>query len=304
MLPTIGMAGTIVIDYGFEDFIGYNGNASPAPGYIFGTKYEGNWPTHMASSHIVSNCSGRTAHSGTYYWHVQFYTGSEDSCIGETPISVNSESNIGGNYEYPTGAKDTTFIPTDIQSNTLTVRLWFRATDNWDLDNRGIDGGGGHKFIRVYGGNGSGDGSSAILKLTNDAEETTPRIVFYHHTSGNIYREVGVNWQDGNWHSFVFRVVRNNDTNSADNVTMTAWVDDWKMEGTGTSVTTTATDFGSAYHHIAFASNWSNEAPDAMIGYDIDDFELWDGEPNPDINPSDNTPGGSSGGGCFMETLF
>jgi hypothetical protein len=280
LTPYASIAANKVIDYGFEDFSGYDGNNAPGPGYIFSTSYQEYWQTHINSTHVISNCNGKTPYHGNYYFHAQFYTGAEDTCLGGVSSSVNTRGNIGVNLEYPLGLKDTTELRTDIKGNTLTIRLQFRVTGNWDSTNAAIDGGGGHKFIRVYGGDGSGDDSSAILKLLNDGDDSSPRMVFYLDSIGNAYREVGVNWQDGNWHPIVLRITRNNDTNESQNVTMTVWVDDWDMQGDGVSVTGTAGDFGSAFSHIALASNWSAQYPTSLLGYDIDDIEVWDGEPD------------------------
>ena len=292
-------AGTKIIDYGFEDHTGEKGNASPGNGYIFGTSYEDYWRTHLSCVECISNGDPDAvgnAYEGTKYLHIEKYMGGTDDLLNDTCGSTNARANFGGgDYAYPTGTSDTTNIANAVKSNTITIRFYMRTTGSWKSGQGSIDSGGGHKFIRVYGGNGSGDDSSVILKLTYDGSDPTPRVVLW--TDGNAWKEVGVDWQDGNWHPWCFQVVRNNDTNSNNNVTANVWVDNWNMAGSPNATDTgTAGDFGNRFHHVAFSSNWSAQYPLTFMGYDIDKFEVWDG------TPSVTSSGGGGGGGCFIAT--
>lgn len=275
-------AGTRIIYTGFEDFTSWSPPASPAESWPFGSHYAENITVQSQTMLVVqsgnTDCAG-DAQVGNSYLHIQKNTTSFDACLNGTASSVNTEANVGAaQYAYPTGLRHPGRVDS-IQSNTLVVRLYFRATGEWSSGQGAIDGGGGHKFIRVYGGNGSGDDSTAMLKLPYDGSDSTPRMIFYMPSEGNVWREVAVDWQDGNWHAIGFKVTRNNNDNSENNVTLEVWVDNWDMVGEpNAALTGTVPDFGSAFDHIAFSSNWSNRYPPLLLGYDIDEFEVWDGE--------------------------
>jgi len=279
-------AGTKIIDYGFEDWTGFNGTNSPAPNYIFSTAYDNYWQDHMNGTSVMTSCNSATAYEGNHFFHNQFYTGSIDACLGTTPSSINAHSSLGvGNLNYPTGTKNSTQLQTAITSNTMVMRLYMRCTGNWSSTQpSALDESGGLKFIRVYGGDGAGDDSSALLKLLNDGDSADPSFGFYD--PGNLDQSnfsVGVNWQDGNWHPVALKVVRNADDNSSNNVTMTVWVDDWNMNGFGVSRTITVPDMGSKFDHISLMENWSGKAATAGIAIDIDKIEVWDGIPTSEL---------------------
>ncbi len=286
-------AGTKVIDYGFEDWTGDNGNVSPAPNYIFGTSYEGYWTNHRNGTEVVAsgdnNCGGRTARSGNYYWHHNFYTGAVDDCLGTQPTSLNSANNIGKDYSFPTGEKNT-FSLSSIQSNIITIRFYFRVTGDWSSNQTDLDGGAGLKFIRLYGGDGAGDDSSMLLKILNTGDSSTPEFAI-GALSGYTFYNIPINWQDGNWHSVTMITTRNNDTNSGNNITIQFWVDDWDGTGTGYTRSINVADAGSSYDHIAVMTNWSNRVPVNDLGLDMDDFEVWDGLPTSCVDVPAGPPG-------------
>ena len=133
----------------------------------------------------------------------------------------------------------------------------------------------------MYGDDGDGDDSSAIFYFRVDGILRT-----YTDVSGASGQATDIDYQDGEWHTLVFQVIRNNNTNSANNITMKLWLDDWDMsEEPELSRTATSSDFGSQFHHIAMFSNWSAETPSSSIMVAVDNFEVWDGEPDSDSTP-------------------
>ncbi|RLB58006.1 MAG: hypothetical protein DRI90_17270, partial [Deltaproteobacteria bacterium] len=82
--------------------------------------------------------------------------------------------------------------------------------------------------------------------------------------------------------SVCVRVERNNDTNQTGNITTTVWWDDWHMTGppSGTR-TVTAPAYGGDFSHLALFSNWSATYPESDMGIDLDDVQIWDGDPSP-----------------------
>lgn len=278
--PTVPSGGgTLVIDYGFEDFVAYDGNNSPAPGYIFSTSSTTFWSRHINSTHVVqSSCD--TPYAGTYYHHTQWCTTVSDPCLGGTATYPNPYNQIGVNGTYPLGTKDTTDLDTAITSDTCLIRFYFRCSDDWTSAQTGIDGGGGLKFVRMYGNGGIGDDSTVLLKMRNDDDSTDPRLgIFDPSTSSTTMYSTGINYQDGDWHSVVFKGTRNNDTNSANNATLSVWIDDWDMVGTPIEQTITCPLLGDAWGFIALGQNWSAMVPPNLMSMDVDKVEVWDGIP-------------------------
>jgi hypothetical protein len=279
-------AGTLIIDSSFEEVTGLTGSQEPVDNYIFATSYESYWLAHIAGTEVISNCDGRRAYDGNYYWHLNFYTGATDPCLGTRPTSVNSHSNVGVDRAYPTGAQYQRDLTQATLSDTITIRFYFRVTGNWTSSN-GTDGGGGLKFIRVYGNGPSGDNSAALLKYRNDGDSTDPRWYVYDPGRSPHYSNVstGINTQDGEWHSIAYKVRINNTNNTSGNIDTTFWVDDWNMRGPGYSTTITASTFGSDFRSIELFANWSADPVDDDMGIDIDKFEVWDGTPFPPPAP-------------------
>lgn len=177
--------------------------------------------------------------------------------------------------------KDVTVLSDDIKSNTTTIRFKFRLTGHWKApENSHMSQNGGQNFIGLYEEGGFEETSSAILKLLNGDNINTRYSMINISPAQVHYYETGIDLQDGNWHSVSFRVVRNNNSNQADNATVTVWWDDWDLSGNGQSLTVTIPDFGSRFHHIALGSNWSNRYANSDMGMDINTFEVWDGMPN------------------------
>jgi hypothetical protein len=286
-IATQSLAGTKIIDYGYEDWVGWDGDNSPAPGYIHTTDYAVYWQDHMNSTLVVTeNAYCGSAYEGSHYFHIQFNTAISDPCLGRTATTTNNKGSIGANGTYPLGSKDTTQF-SSITSNTITIRFYFRTSGDWTSNQATIDNGGGLKFIRLYAGDGAEDDSSILLKMTNDGDSTDPLLKYYNPSNYTLidFRS-GVNFQDGGWHSIVLRVVRNNDTNSTDNITMTTWIDDWGMAGAGYSGTITVPDADNNYTHMELAGNWSVQSADELMSMDIDKFEIWDGLPDTEASPS------------------
>ena len=129
-------------DYGFEDWEGDQGNVSPADSYVFSTAYEEYWYDHRTGTHVVTGCSGLSAYEGSYFFLIDWYSGAYNSCLGTTPDGSNTRSNVGLNGSYPTGTKETLYLPTDISSNTLTIRFAFACIGDWTVGGQpGLDSG-------------------------------------------------------------------------------------------------------------------------------------------------------------------
>ncbi len=271
----------LVIESGFEGFNNQSGLMAPADNYLFGTNYLSFWETHDAGTSILSQCGGLGAYEGSYYWHLQFYTGATDPCLGTTPTSVNSHSNIGEDYLYPQGTQNRVNLQDVITSDTMVVRFYFRTTGDWTSNNP-TDAGGGLKFIRVFGTGGTGDPAAALLKLNNDGDDTDSEWKLFDPsgtswTDINNPHTVNIDVQDGEWHSVVFKVTRNDDQG---NLTVTFWVDDWNMQGEGITENIVSPDFGGGFNLIELFANWSANYPDFPMGIDIDKVEVWNGLPD------------------------
>ncbi|MCG7985949.1 MAG: hypothetical protein JAZ20_14595 [Candidatus Thiodiazotropha weberae] len=281
-LPLV--SGEMIIESGFEGTMhtDVSATSAPADNYLFGSNHLAFWETHDRGSSILSNCDGLRAYEGTNYWHLQFQENYFDPCLGTTTVSVNAHSNIGESFVYPQGTQNRVVLEDAVTSNTMIVRFYFRTTGDWTSRNN-TDGGGGLKFIRVFGNGSFGDNAAALIKIRNDGDSTNPTWNLYDPSAPpfNHYHFAGVDVQDGRWHSIVFKVTINNTTGSAGNITSTFWVDDWDMRGSGHTQLITAPDFGSKFKIIELFANWSADQAEYPMGIDIDKVEVWNGSPNP-----------------------
>jgi hypothetical protein len=261
----------------------------PCSSYPFGTNHSSYWIRHIHSTSVVSDCSGRTAYDGSHYFHKQWYTGTVDPCLGEAADYVNSYLQIGRILQYPTINQDPLELSSQMETNTLVTRFRFRLTGEWtgaqttgNTAETNIDGGGGLKFIRVFGTGGRGDQAAALLKLRNDGDSADPRWYTHDPSLGtrNPRIRTGINIKDGNWHSIVFAVTMNNTTNAQGNITTRWWLDDWNAQGEPQEARTFwAEAWGDGFSIVELFANWSACRPQTLIGIDIDDLELKDGEP-------------------------
>lgn len=293
-LSTPVWAATKLIDYGFED---WTGNADTTSGYLVSSSESGYWTIHKNVTEVfeTGDCVDRAAHTGSYFWH-QNYSTATSSC-GSITGSAQGYNNIGYNAFYPSGSGDSTDLETDIDSNTGVVRFYFRTVGNWKTQ---VKTGGGNmgylKFIRFWSTGGAADSAAAHLHLR--VRDNTNTTFFLADESGADFwgtqYTAGVDLIDGNWHSVVFKVVRNNDTQATGNVTKTVWFDDWDMTGDGTSRTVTEATFSNHFEKVSITGNWSATFPSTFMGIDIDDIEVWDGLPTAG-SASPNNTGGSVG---------
>ena len=234
-----------------------------------------------------TDCGSRNAYEGTHYLHRNFYAGAEDPCLGTTPGSSNTHSNLGLNGVFdnsycPGGSKDTTNLLTAITSNTMVLKFRFRTTGTW----KGQTASGGGtlgllKWIRLYG-NGTGgvsDDRCAFVHI-GAAEPGGDFWTIYSSGNGWIYFHNAPNINDGNWHSMSVKWVRLNNTDTDPNVNVQVWWDNWNMTGNPDGEEDChAPYFGNEFHHIVFQSNFSGSIPASDMGLDIDQVELWNGEP-------------------------
>ena len=287
LFPIIILAqATKLIDYGFED---YTGDVETTPGYIFTGSASTYWDDHLASTEVVSNCNGETAHSGTYYLHQNFYTGGTDACLGGAPSSVNDHGNVGLNSTYPTtGYGDNTQFSTDITSDTLVVRFYLRTQGNW----ASVSPAGNCKFTRTYGTGGGADNSSLITHYNTSANAVyiyDPSIISYG-TGATLTTSL----YNGNWHGMAVMIVINNHTNSSGNITASVWWDDYDMSGSPILTrTVTCPAWGSAFNYFDFWQNWSATYPTGSMGIDVDDIQVWDGFPTSGSTPDTTPPSGT-----------
>ncbi len=188
--------------------------------------------------------------------------------------------NYGYNGSLPTNSGDNTNFASDITSNIQVVRFYFRTTGTWKTQIKTTGGNMGYlKFIRVYGSAGEGDDACAHLHLS--ARDNTDTQFRFWDPGGRVWNifNSGVDLQDGDWHSVVFKVTRNNNTGATGNITMEAWFDDWGMTGDGHPTVTTSPTFGDNFQRTVFPGNWSATFPSTAMGIDIDNIEIWNGVP-------------------------
>lgn len=275
-------AGTLVIGYGFEDWVG---SASVTPGYIFSSTADSYWSDHVNSTNVIRSTTN--AYSGSYYLHRQFNTTLHDPLLGRVATSINDHGNIGLGGRIPQNSGNKIKISEAITTNTITVRFRFRVTDEWK-NQASVNG--YCKFFRLYGTGGGNDNASSIVHLARDNNTSTryyiydPSIISY----GTRYYS-GVDLLDGKWHSFCVQVVRNNNSNSNGNITTKVWWDNWNMTSDPLAQRTiTCPEFGSKFWYFQIAQNWSATYPTTLMGIDLDDIEVWDG--SPDTTEVDLTP--------------
>lgn len=97
--------------------------------------------------------------------------------------------------------------------------------------------------------------------------------------------QTGLNLKNG-WHSFVYQVKRMSPIFSYQNYKIDAYWDDWDMSGTRGyhySCYITGRFASAGYYYINLAVNWSASYPQTLMGMVFDDFEVWDGSPNPTL---------------------
>jgi len=270
-------AQTKVLDYGFED---WTGDANTTPNYFSSTNYQEYWTSHTTNTEVISSCSGNLPHGGSFYFHQNFYEGF-DPCLGTTPTGINPHTNVGINLQYPSDPKNNLNLRTDILSNTMTIRFYFRTTGNWP---NSADLGPMMKFIRVYGAG----TTSAIIHISEDGttfdiadhpapDNSDPSWGDYH----NIFA-APINWNDGEWHSISAVIEILNPDNVYPNVRYDIWWDNWDMEGSADgSADVYHPGFDSDFVHISLFVNWGARSPDSDMGIDLDDIEIWDGLANP-----------------------
>jgi hypothetical protein len=275
-----------LIDYGFEDWVGFSGTTSPAPGYIYTSPTENTsgWTQHINSTIVTTggtNCNNNTAHEGSYYQHVQTSTSNHDDCLGGTAQTTNVRNYIGVNYPYPnSGTHNTTHLGSVMTGDTAVIRFWFRVTDDWSSSANDVaDGGGGLKFIRwAIGRDSVGDDNNILIKLRYDYGEEYPRIGIYDRGDNSVtYGSHNIDWQDGNWHAFGIKAVED----SPGTYTVSTYLDDWNMVTPMHTRVTTVPDAGNGnYYRVSLVANWSgvSNIPN-LIGIDFDNIEVWDGIP-------------------------
>jgi len=277
-LPVVTIAGELKFKYGFED---WTGDAATTPNYFSSTAYSTYWEHHILSTEVVHsgnpNCSSRMAQEGSYYFHQNFFTGAEDSCLGTTPAEINPHTNIGVNLQNPPNPKSNLDLETDILTGEMVIRFYFRTTDNWPnaVTNS-------MKFIRVYGDDTvssmiliSDDGSSFDITDHPYPNNSSPSWIDYH----NIFT-APINWNDGEWHSVSLFIKILNGNNEAPNVLLKVWWDNWDMEGEPDgSASVYQPGYGDDFNHICLFVNWGNTFPDSSMGIDMDNIEIWDGMP-------------------------
>lgn len=274
--------GAQILSYGFEDWQGYDGNNSPAPGYIYTHSDANTWQIHHDSTTVTMGgvaCGGNSAYAGSYYHHVQFNDDTEDPCLGRIATSVNGRNNMGYNGSYPLGAHDTTHFGSLLTGPTAVLRFMFRTTDDWTSAQTGIDGGGGLKFVRwAIGRNYFGDDNNILVKIRNDGGATYPRFgIFNRGDNSTTLFTPTVNWQDGNWHAFTLHVERT----APGAYDVTIYLDAWEMSGPplGSVSTTVPSPEGGGYYSCSFGGNWSARHPPNLMGIDFDNIEVWDSLP-------------------------
>ncbi len=296
LIPGI-VSAEIITDYGFEDWIGFNGSESPAPGYIFtspGLAPSG-WTEHINSTIVTTggvNCSNNTAYEGQYYQHVQFSGNYTDSCLGGTSQTTNVRDYMGANYSLPNGTRDNTHYGDLMTGDTAVLRFYFRTTDDWSSDtNDIIDGGGGMKFIRWAIGNDSvGDDNNVLIKVRFDEDQEFPRIGIYDRLGGRYngmtYGSHAIDWQDGEWHAFALKSVRT----GAITFNVSIYLDDWDMVTPFATRETSVPDAGNGgYYRVSLGANWSgvSNIPN-LIGMDFDKIEVWNSLPDSNVIFEDN----------------
>lgn len=146
------------------------------------------------------------------------------------------------------------------------------------------------KFIRC----GYGDAGDTSVYLTTGCEDnlltagwgynlvlaTTVRRVYGRalDQSGNP-----ILFDDGNWHCVCLKQQVTSYSNAQDpNITMSVWWDDWNCTRATPDLTSTnAYDdtVSTRMRRIYICENFQGNYPANLLGFDIDDIEIWNGEP-------------------------
>ncbi|OFZ37666.1 MAG: hypothetical protein A2451_09770 [Bdellovibrionales bacterium RIFOXYC2_FULL_39_8] len=278
---SVSTAGRRVLSYGFEDFVGYDGNNSPAPKYIFSIPDVGTWANHVASTRVISSCGGKSAYSGNYFFHVQTNQTHLDSCLEGTATTTNAYSVIGTDYTLPFGEKESTTLNTVITENGVFLRFRLRTTDDWSAINvdtehgHSVDYGEGMKFIRwAIGSQSYSDSNTVLIRALNDGDSATPSFGIYDNGNpGSTFYQPTINWQDGNWHSFGLKITRQ----SVGVYHISIFLDDWEAANTplGEKTVTMPTPGDGNYYGVILVANWSAQYPSELMGFDFDDIEIF-----------------------------
>ncbi len=272
-------SGTRIINYGFEDWAGFNANNSPAPGYIYSTSdADTYWYQHRTSTIVIRDPA--KAYEGNYYQHRQFNTTQYDPVLGRTATTVNHRGNIGLNSIYPSGSKCTATLRNDIKSDTMTQRFYFRTTNEWK-NQTSVTG-----YLKFVVAHGSPSGTAYIHLSRTDSNDTT---LYVYNGAGSPYYysfKAGTDLMDGRWHCIVvvWKVLSTNNLNAR------VWVDDWNMSGSPRKNQNCTAEGGTfnSFNYASIGINWSGTYPSTLMGLDLDQIEIWDGIPNADQASGDD----------------
>ncbi|MFH1710964.1 MAG: dockerin type I domain-containing protein [Nanoarchaeota archaeon] len=295
--------GNLVLSYGYEGATGWssdpNDYSSPAPGYIHTQPTLDMFDDHRYSVIVTEgggDCGG-SAYEGQYFLHVQTSPRAYDPCLGRIADAVNERNFIGrpNTDSYPTGSTDNTHFGTVLAGETdVTLRFYFRTTGDWTSANGGyrpdgslnpnLDAGGGMKWTRWgIGRDYHGDANNILILVGNDLDSLDPYFDI-GDDSGTTWGEMhnrfnsGINWQDGNWHSYI----QHSHRIDATHFEVSLWLDDWNMENTPFATTIIGVpDAGNGgYYFLGLPSNnWCASYPQNIIGVDMDQVEVWAGLP-------------------------
>ncbi|OGS24735.1 MAG: hypothetical protein A2314_05445 [Elusimicrobia bacterium RIFOXYB2_FULL_50_12] len=205
-------AGTLLMQYGFEDALPYPpySTASPGNGWPFTSVASAYWGYFTNGTNVVYSVGNIQPRSGNKFWAFQFCTTQYDPYIEKTATSIDAHINIGlGDVAYPTGTHDLIDLSTDVKSDTLTIRYWFALYGNWtssqtaigtDGQPRDIDAA-GMKFIRAYA-----DGGNYQIGILGAQNNDDSDLLFHHTDDGGMwnagcYYPVGAitNLDNKNW---------------------------------------------------------------------------------------------------------
>lgn len=281
-MASVTQAGTKVLDYGFED---WTGDADTTPGYIFTSNDTAYWADHESGTHVISSCEGRTPHGGNYFWRRNYYSGGFDDCMESTPLSENSHNNIGYGGSY---GGDSTVFSSDISSNVITIRFYFRLSGDWPND--GVTG--GTKFTRLMGAGDPADDLNSGFVNFDEMGDTF--MVWDPGNSRWSYWNSG-DMDDGEWHAYVAVYERLDDVNQNPNGRISVWVDDWDMVSNPIGSTDVYLEhWGDSFSYLEFLVNWGGtQTPSSSMAIEVDDMEVWDGLSS---ESSDTTPPGNPSG--------
>ena len=274
----------LVLSYGFED---WTGDANTTPGYIFRIGDAGLWADQLAGSGCLSNCGGRTAHSGTYFWRLRMDE-NYDACLDSTPTTENAYIRFGnGDATYPIDSGSTVDLRTAITSEVMSVRFRFRLTGNWPPV--GVESNPQVKFVNPMFGNADYDGDAYGVRIYFLANATRFKI----WDQGNLDWSYGEVYDPGlaidTWHSLCVVCTRLNATLTNPNYNVKVYLNDWDMSGSG--ILWDGTDYdrdiyapsagSTAFRMISLFVNYGGDAkPTNEHAIEYDTFEVWDGLPS------------------------